>query len=423
MKSTEVFGVTSDILLASYVDRNRLDEEMKKYLSRDTHIAIKGESKSGKTWMRKKNIPTGLIVQCRYGRTVIDIYKDALSQLGINLITQSKTSRDISGSVEATTEAGNSLLMKIGVTLRLTGKRSTENNFTPVGRDINDLKFISEILNGSGRKLIIEDFHYLNESERKVLAFDLKALWDYKCFVVVIGIWAQSNYLFYLNPDLTGRVNEISVYWTDSELGKVIENGSPYLNIEFSRKIKTGLVGNSYQNVGILQSLIIRTLDLSNVSKTITEKKMLNDYVKFQDASMEYAEQLNSYLLKFANTVSEGIRKRQNSTGIYAYTMDAITNASDKDLIDGLSSSRIFEIANRRQPRIQKGNLKLILQKIEEIQVDEDGRGLIVSYDRTSERVFIVDRQLLFYRKYKTVPWPWDSIISESSDSSYETNS
>ena len=419
MKTSEVFGISAEVSNYSYVDRNRNDEELKRFLKRDKHIAIKGESKSGKTWIRRKNIPNSIVVQCRYGKTVIDIYKDALSQLGVNLLISSRNTGELSGTVESTTEIGSTLLMKLGVTARIGGKYVKDKYFNPVGKDINDLKFIADIINASEKRLVVEDFHYLNESERKVLAFDLKALWDYKCFVIIVGIWTQSNYLYYLNSDLTGRMHEISIYWNDTDLHEVVKKGSEFLKIKFSDKIVNGLIKSSYQNVGILQNLVLATLDSMGIADAKYKQETLDDYNKYIDASMEYAEQLSPYFTKFADTVSEGIRKRKNATGIYAHAMAVITNVDDRKLIDGLSANEIFEVASKRQPRILKGNLKTVLQKIEEIQVDEDGRGLILSYNRSEEKVFIIDRQLLFYRIYRTINWPWEALIAELKEENY----
>ena len=45
-----------------------------------------------------------------------------------------------------------------------------------------------------------------------------------------------------------------------------------------------------------------------------------------------------------------------------------------------------------------------------------DGRGLVLAYDSQNEIVSVVDRQLLLYRRYATVRWPWEDIIAEVGD-------
>ena len=98
---SEVFGISSEVRAASYVDRGELDKTIGKLLNRDTHIALKGESKCGKSWLRQKNIPEALVIQCRLERGAIDIYIDALSQLGVQFIVNDKSSGKIEGRVQA----------------------------------------------------------------------------------------------------------------------------------------------------------------------------------------------------------------------------------------------------------------------------------------------------------------------------------
>jgi len=105
-------------------------------------------------------------------------------------------------------------------------------------------------------------------------------------------------------------------------------------------------------------------------------------------AAMEYAEQLSPLYQTFAANISSGIRLRKNSTGIYAHAMAVIMKASDSDLINGLSVDRIFAAASKREPRILIGNLKSILAKIESLQIDEDGRGLVLPTTPTKASVW-----------------------------------
>ena len=41
-KTSDVFGVSTEILEPSYVDRGALDSENQKHLGRNTHIALRG---------------------------------------------------------------------------------------------------------------------------------------------------------------------------------------------------------------------------------------------------------------------------------------------------------------------------------------------------------------------------------------------
>lgn len=413
-KTDEVFGMSNEVLPDSYVDRGDLDSEVAKILGRRVHLAIKGPSKSGKSWLRQKTIPNSLVVQCRLGYKNTDIFKSALSELGIRLIVEESTKSSFKGRVEAQGSIGTDLIGKVST--KADAEFSHEGNTTTqnIGRDINDLKFIANLIKESGKKLVIEDVHYLPSDQREILAYDLKSLWDYGCFVVLVGVWGDANMYVDLNSDLSGRIEEKSIEWNPDDLRKIFENGSSTLNINFSRPIQNKAIIDCHGNAGLIQRLILKSLDEANINEAQDNLAEISDLGIYESAAMSVADQLNGVYQKFAERVASGIRTRNDSTGIYAHAMAAIISADDAKHMCGIPVDDIFEVASKRQPRIQKSNLKSILKKIDGLQVDRDGRGLVVTYDSEEEKVLNVDRQLLFYRQYVTVNWPWEQLIAEA---------
>jgi len=419
-RTSDVFGMSPEVLDDSYVDRGGLDEAIKLLLGRKTHIALRGESKAGKSWLRQRLIPDAITVQCRLGRPAAEIYRDALSQLEISLEIEQTDQKSIKGRLEATTGFGAKLLAKVGITGEIGGEAGRETTTQKIGRDVTDLRFVAEIIKASGRRLVIEDFHYLSPEQRKQFAFDLKSLWDYGLFVVIVGVWTETNMLLELNPDLAGRVEEVPVSWTDAELKKIITQGGDALKITFSDKFLNTASHDAFGNAGILQILILKTLDSLGIQEKCQAAVHVDKEDDFISAAMNYAEQLNPLYQQFAKRVSNGIRTRKDSTGIYSHAMAAIVAATDEKLVKGLPLDDIFAVTSSREPRIQKGNLRIVLEKFESLQVDSDGRGLVISYNPAVSEVSIVDKQLLLYRKYATVKWPWEEMIREcTSDESF----
>lgn len=410
----EVFGVSPGILPDSYVDRGQLDEQLNKLLQRTTHIALRGESKCGKSWLRQRVIDDPLIVQCRLGKTTTDIYRDALAALDVRVELERTKTGSFKGHAEFEGEGGFKLLARLRASLGAEFGREIATKSQVIGHDFTDLAFIAELLKASARRLVIEDFHYLSIQERAALAFDLKALWDYGVFVVIIGVWSKQNMLFSLNPDLSGRVEEVSIVWTADDLQKVFDQGGHALNVRFGDELRARAIHDCFENVGLLQTLILGTLDEVGIVEEQDDEVVIEDGGALDAAAMLYAEQLNPIYQRFADGVSSGIRQRSDSTGIYAHAMAVILETSDEELIRGLKIDRIFAVANEREPRIQKGNLKTVLKKFEGLQVDDAGRGLVLAYNEVTREISIVDRQLLLYRKYKTVAWPWEEMIEAS---------
>lgn len=415
MKVDQVFGISPEVRENSYVDRGNLDNEMSKMLGRTTHIAIRGPSKSGKSWLRQKVLEEPVTVQCRLQKPFVDIYVDALSQLEIMVNVKESRQGVFKANVSASGSFGVKLLAKLGMSGSIGYDQSSTSEKTPIGHDVNDLRFVAEVIKASGKRLVIEDFHYMSTEDRRGFAFDLKALWDYGVFVVIIGVWSETNLLLHLNPDLTGRVTEIGVDWSSNELIRILTKGGEVLNIHFEQDVCEKLARLSYANAGLLQQLTLLTLDDAGVIENDHTKKVIvfADSNCVENGSMVYAEQLNPFYQQFAKRVAAGMRTRNNATGIYAHTMAVVMDADDDELISGLHARKIYERAVKRQPRIQYSNLKAVLEKLSSLQIDQDGRGLILGYSSATEEVTVVDRQLLLYRRFSTVKWPWEDLIKE----------
>ena len=283
------------------------------------------------------------------------------------------------------------------------------------GHDINDLRYIAQIIKESGRRLVIEDFHYMSVEQRKAFAFDLKALWDYGVFVVVIGVWSQSNMLIHLNPDLSGRIEELSIYWSDGDLDE--DHSGRWGRAPIGVRYRTEEACHCrvlWQRGHPSEKLILDTLDELEINEACSVLTPVSDIKALESAEMSYADQLNPLYQQFAKRVSSGIRVRKDFTGIYAHAIAVILETDDATLMKGLPLDQIFQISNSRQPRIQKGNLRKVLEKFEELQVDDEGRGLVLSYNDATTEISVVDRQLLLYRRYSTVKWPWEDLIKEA---------
>lgn len=414
-KTHHVFGISNEILDDSYIDRGSLDSELTKLLDRKNHIAIRGPSKSGKSWLRQRVIQNSITVQCRLGFTSADIYNQALSEIGAKGTTSQREQINFSSGGELSAGVGLSIA-KASTKIDARLNTQTEKTEYIYGKNIKDLRYIAQEIVSSNRRLVIEDLHYLSSDERHVLAHELKTLWDYGCFVVLVGVWGEANLLIHCNPDLSGRLEELSIEWTPDDLRSIFDKGGRALNVHISRDIQNKAIVDCFGNSGLLQRLILRLLDEAKIEEEQDTEVVISTPSLYESAAMAVADQLNGVYQKFAERVANGIRKRSEATGIYAHAMAAIMEAEDRKHIIGISLTEIFNKSSARQPRIQKPNLKSILTKIDGLQVDDNGRGLVVTYDESEEKVLNVDRQLLFYRKYVTLYWPWEDLIRESEE-------
>jgi hypothetical protein len=409
---SDVFGVATEVRSDSYIDRGELDDDFSKYLERDLHLSVRGASKSGKSWLRQKAVPNAIIVQCRLGKTVDEIYREALGALGISLTVRESRAGTFNGQVEASAELGKVLIAKVAAKLVAGYSRTTTAESEPLSQNINDLRFVSQLILDSGRRLVIEDVHYLAFAERKRLAFDLKTLWDFGLYVIIVGIWRQQS-LIDLNSDLSTRIREFSIEWTTKDLRAILDKGAAALNVEFEPALRERLASDAYGNAGLLQSLALGVLDDAGVEEKKSYTQKIESLQHLDNAAMDLAESLNTLYQSFAKRTSAGIRSRTNATGIYAHAMAVIMEQDDDTLLKGLPIHTVFRTAKEREPRILLPNLRTILQKLDQLQIDDEGRGLVVTYDEGREEVVVVDLQLLLYRRFATISWPWDRLVQE----------
>jgi hypothetical protein len=256
----EVFGVSASIPQYTYVDRSGLDNRFKYSLLRDAHIVLHGGSKQGKTVLRRANLPEdkSSVVQCRASTTCTNIYEQILADVGASVPTSATTKASTSKEVEA--KGGISVGVPLlkgegGVATTFNTKGGTDSTSLVVGAGADSLAFVGKAILQSGKRPIIEDFHYMPEEEKKVLSFDLKALWDMRVFFIIVGIWAEQNLLPYYNGDLSGRIDEIDVQWSNGELEEVLAKGEKALNIVIVPEIRQQIISDASQNVGLLQRI------------------------------------------------------------------------------------------------------------------------------------------------------------------------
>jgi len=143
----EVFGIATDVNIASYVDRGGLDDRLAYLLKTDRHLAIHGDSKQGKSWLRSKALPEEqtLLVQCTIDATSESILTTALGRLGIWADIHRTSAHELQGTLGLSVKGGvgAKLLAKLGMEVSAEGVagKSTELEATPVGQTPADLSW------------------------------------------------------------------------------------------------------------------------------------------------------------------------------------------------------------------------------------------------------------------------------------------
>jgi hypothetical protein len=81
--------------------------------------------------------------------------------------------------------------------------------------------------------------------------------------------------------------------------------------------------------------------------------------------------------------------------------------ASDQELRNGMHYNTVFDRVSHMNERIRRSDLTAALQRLNRLQQDRKVSPLVLSYNDATKELQLVDRELLFYRKYGTPAWPW----------------
>jgi len=397
----EVFGITSSIPQYTYVDRSNLDQQFKYFVNNEKHIVIHGSSKQGKTVLRRKNLPENsyVVAQCRANSSLEQLYTEILRKLGVAVpvsFSKGKT-LDVEG------QGGLPNVAEIAGSW----ESNLSTNYKSVGTGSDSLGYISEEIKKKNKRVIIEDFHYLSEEEKRSFAFDLKALWDNSVFLIIVGVWAEDNLLLYYNGDLSGRVNEIDIRWTDDELEQVLLKGEKTLNINFSDQVRRAVIRDSSQNIGLLQRITEKLCFASGIVGYQTRRKVINNINALANCRKKICEEQSSRYRQFIEGISYGFRSN-GSTSVYQQIIRAcIDDCSDSELCGGIHRDFLYEKIKKFDPNLPGRNLTNALRRLNKLQLDKHISPLVFSYNPNLKKVQLVDRELLFYRRYGNPSWPW----------------
>jgi hypothetical protein len=416
VRLSEVFGIATEVNTASYVNRGGLDETLGYYLGTQRHIAIHGDSKQGKSWLRNSllDADSTIVVQCQTETTPDSVFREALGSLDIRADIRKTGRSQLEGHLDFTGsgELGSMLLGKIKVEGGASGMTglSTDTETEPIGKTPGDLSWVARVIKASEKKLVIEDFHYVTEDNRKDFAFMLKALGDYGVNVLVVGVWPEDHLLTYYNGDLDGRVEDIRLVRADDELREVLRKGSEALNVEMSDELVEEIVADAYGNVGLVQRLAEHLCFTAGILETRHEKETLSGGDELTAARKTVAEGMKARYDAFADDFVRGMKRITEGLEVYKHILRAFTKSSSEELLDGLDSRELLRRIQEDEPEatIRQSDLTQALDRVDRLQAKIGVQPLVLTYNRDRRRLFLADRSFLFYRKYGSPTWPWD---------------
>jgi hypothetical protein len=408
----DVFGVPPSEKAHSYVDRGGLDARLRYATSTKRLVIIHGDSKQGKTWLRQEVLRADdcVSVQCQLGGTAASLLTQALGLLGVRAELRQLSKYELAGSMDlsGSGELGVKLLAKIKAQAKVgaRGSRGGERELTPVGQAPGDLAWVARVLAESGKRLVIEDFHYLDDDARRQFAFLLKALGDYGVHPVIIGVWSQDHLLTYYNGDLSQRVEDIHLVWSASELEEVLVLGSEALNVTMSPSLRTDLIRDAYGNVGTLQALAEAVCKEAQIFERRNQPTYLTPGPALTRGREQIARGMQPRFQGFADAYVAGLRVLPEAERrVLQAVIETVCARPDDELLSGVM---LEHLSAHGGIGVAHADLIAMLGHLESFQSELDISPLVVTFNRQAQSLSLIDRRFLFYRKYGAPRWPWE---------------
>jgi hypothetical protein len=407
-----VFGTGPRPLAASYVDRGGLDKELARARTGGLHVAIHGESKHGKSWLRAQALQEERLarVQCVPGMTAQDVLAAALGRLGVseevNIVLEE------SATASARAELGldpGMVSSRVEAELTEAQRRSIEG--VPVGRNTRTIDWVAEQFRSCQRSPVFEDFHNLAIAEQRTMAFAIKALGEWGVQCVVAGIWPNNHLLTYHNGELEGRIADLVVRWSGEELEEVLIQGCRELNVKMSHPLRRRIVLDAHASVGLLQLLAKKFLVEAGVVRGGFRKRTFvdtgPDLAIYERARAEVVESISGRFNPFVERFVQGPLEGP-PTSIYREILWAVVERVDiSDLLEGVTAEALRNEISIERATVSQEEVAEGLVGLAEVQREREIHPHVLAHDYVRDHLVLTDRWFLLYMEHGPKEWPW----------------
>ncbi|MEL3971126.1 ATP-binding protein [Rossellomorea oryzaecorticis] len=409
----DVFGVSKNIL-KSYVLRPEIDNEFEdKLVLTDHHLVVFGETKVGKSHLRKKYIPENkdvVVVDCTKGVSLSEIYTQILYKANIELTDSLSRSIEEGSRLTGEIQANFLQFLKSKLSGELSEKEITTEIVKPPIPSTVSVRLADELKKAGVEFIVLDDFHYLNLIEQYLLAYDLKMFYQSGLRFIIIGTKISSGYFEKFNGELSQRIDYIdATKWSVENLREIQQKGCHELNIGISDEIVDYFISTSSGIVAVYQALLFDYCRMNEIKKTVTDHIVLDNLELARECNLNYWKNYSEMYFKKIQDIAGGGRRRKLQ--LYYYIMVVVMNSSVEVLRKGFPFQYLFEKINEIHPlktSLNQGSLTSVLNHIDDLQVDKDIFPKVFTY--YDKRLYVVD-SVFYYIMQHFPPEKIDEIL------------
>lgn len=304
--SVEEVFVPSGFPIHTYISRPIIEKDIQiAKLHRSKHILIYGGSKMGKSNLWRKSFSDQEVIKIPINstKTLDDIYSELLYELQAFYTSERGKSTTITSSLLGELQSKVATLFNARAQASIQSSRTESEKEVPVATPLIGCNLVTRFLKPSGKRVVLEDFHYANEDVKKRLSEDLKAFSDDGQQFIMLSVQYKNTEMTLYNPDLTGRIIGIQVgTFSESDLGQIIQKGTELLNIEFSKEVTKQIIEESMQSAALTQEICLRMCLELDIISTCTKKQIIDDVNLVARACESIAK---NYEVAYSNIVAE----------------------------------------------------------------------------------------------------------------------
>lgn len=408
--TNQVYGVSND-LIDTYIERISVDEKFVKGLKKNKHIIVYGASKQGKTALTNKHLREQdyVKVNCSPTSTTLDIYNSIARQLDIEILESHEVTTTVGGEAKIGLKAKVRIPFFGGADAETEASASTQKengkSFKIIDFNLALAQDLSELLRNVNfdKRIIIENFHYLNEDIQKQLAIDLRIFEDYNILFIVLGIWREKNRLAQFNGDLLDRVIEVPVEpWEREDLKKIVTEGLPLLNTSFTNVVDY-IIDSCFDSVGVFQEICKESCYAAGVNET---SEQLVEITK-DDVDKAIVKKLEDYSSRHTRCLESFIEQKARSSQeiplyIPYYFIKVLFLETIDNIIKGMKrkvlQEKIKEI-HHRSDDVRPSDMGYFLKNLVASQISKGISPPIFDFDNSTSSIKIIDSTFYFFIK------------------------
>ena len=315
MKTTEVF-IAGGMPSVTYNPRTELglENKLQDYLNtRHKLISITGPTKSGKTVLCRRNIDETQQILISGGEITGEdnFWELVLDQLNYSYVESSSAMT----SSDDTVSAGISAQLSLWSVAKFGGNGTTtrkNNNGTSHTKKyiINPKRSAIEKLKSLDKTLIIDDFHYIEQSIQQQIIRALKSPIFDGLNVIVLAVPHRAYDALKVETEMTGRVAQLEITsWEERDLSEIASKGFKELNIIHDDLIINTLAQESYGSPNLMQEFCLQLCKDNNVNETCKQPKTITlltsskAFFKSIAKSVAFAKAPPDNVLRYASIV------------------------------------------------------------------------------------------------------------------------